>query len=119
MKPPSPILGHEGKSRLQISDPSVTAEKEMRSHKPFLCLEFKTKPKNELGSNFDPRSYPVVVLLYVRARKVYAVLTVPNLYLEYTIELRFVNMAFPLRATNYLSNQLDTFLRLTSEDELY
>jgi hypothetical protein len=101
MKPPSPILGHAGKSRLQISDPSVTAEKEMRNHKPFLCLGFKTP------------------LLPVRARKAYAVLTVPNLYLEYTIELRFVNMAFLLRKTYYLSNQLDTFLRLTSEDDLY
>jgi hypothetical protein len=119
MKLPCPILGHDGKSRLQISDPSVTAEKEMRNHNSFLCLGFKTKPNNELDSNFGPRSSPVVVLLYVRARKVYAVLTVPNLYLEYTIELRFANMAFPLRATNYLSNQVDTFLRLTSEDELY
>jgi hypothetical protein len=55
----------------------------------------------------------------VRTRKAYAVLTIPNLYLEYTIELRFVTMAFPLRITNYLSNQLDTFLRLTTEDVLY
>lgn len=117
--PPKPIPGYEGKSRLRIANPTISAEKEMRTQKPFLSLAFKTKPKNQLGSNFDPRAYPVVVLLYIRKRKAYAVLTIPNLYLEYTIELRFVTMAFPLRATNYLSNQLDTFLRPTTEDELY
>jgi hypothetical protein len=57
--------------------------------------------------------------MYVRSRKAYAVLTILNLYLEYIIEVRWVTGAYPLRATNYLTNQLDTFLRATTEDELY
>jgi hypothetical protein len=119
MKPPVAVLGHEGKSRLRIAYPSVTQAKEMRTHKPFLSLAFKTKPKPELGSNFNPRAEPCVFLIYVPAKKAYAMLTIPNLYLTYSIEIRSVTGTFPLRVTDYLTNQLDTFLRPSVEDDLY
>lgn len=91
----------------------------MRTHKPFLCLAFKTIPEAERRSNFKPRAEPCCYLCYVRERKAYALLTIPNLYLTFSIEVRFVSQAFPLRVTDYLSNQLDTFLRPTVEDQLY
>jgi hypothetical protein len=119
MRPPQPIAGHEGKSRLRIAYPSVPADKEMRTHKPFLSLCFKSKPKNERGSNMEPRAEPCVYLLYDRTKKAYALLTLPNLYLTWSIEVRFVTGAFPLRVTDYLANQLDTFLRPSVEDDMY
>jgi hypothetical protein len=119
MPPPHPLPEHEGKSRLRIMDPSVTLDKEMRTHRPFLCLCFKTRPKPELGSNFNVRADPCVYMRYDRLKKAYALLTIPNLYVTYCVEVRFVAQAYPLRVTNYLSNQLDTFLRPSVEDELY
>jgi hypothetical protein len=119
MKPPFPVQGHEGKSRLRIAYPGVTQSSEMRTHKPLLCLSFRTKPEAERGSNFDPRAEPCLFLRYVPARKAYALFTIPNLYLVYSIEIRCITSAFPLRVTDYLSNQLDTFLRPTVEDQLY
>ena len=119
MRPPKVVPGHEGKSRLRIVNPTMTLDKEMRTHKPFLCLSFKTIPKQQRGSNFNPRADPCVYLLYDPAKKAYALLTIPNLYLTYSVEVRFVTQSFPLRVTNYLANQLDTFLRPTVEDTLY
>jgi hypothetical protein len=112
MTPSIPVPGHAGKSRLRIMDPSVSLSKEMRTLRPFLCLAFKTLPKPEQGSNFNPRADPCVLLRYDPTRKAYALLT-------YSVEVRFVSQAFPLRVTDYLSNQLNTFLRPTVEDELY
>ena len=97
----------------------MTREKEMRTLKPFLCLAFRTVPKAQRGSNFNPRSNACVHLRWVPEKKAYALLTVPNLYLIYSIEVRFVTQSFPLRVTNHLMNQLDTFLRPTIEDTLY
>ena len=37
----------------------------MRTQRPFLSLCFKTKPKNEVGSNMKPRAEPCVFLCYV------------------------------------------------------
>jgi hypothetical protein len=119
MEPPHVIAGHEGKSRLRIIDPSMTEAKEMRTLKPFLCLAFKTVPLVERGSNLKPRAHACVHLYYDRTRKAYALLTIPNLSLTHSVEVRFITMTFPLRVTNYLSNQLDTFLRPTVEDDLY
>jgi hypothetical protein len=119
MKPPVAVLGHEGKSRLRIAYPSVTLAKEMRTHKPFLCLCFKTLPKTERGSNFNPRAQPCIYMCYFPEKKAYALLTLPNLYLTFTVEVRFVTGTFPLRVTDHLANQLDTFLRPSVEDELY
>jgi hypothetical protein len=119
MRPTRVVPGHEGKSRLAIMDPTVTLEKEMRTHRPFLCLVFKTLPKPELGSNFSPRAEPCVYLLYDKLKKAFAMLTIPNLYLTYSVHAKFVAGAFPLRVTNHLSNQLNTFLRPTVEEELY
>ena len=118
-RPPVTIPGHEGKTRLRITDPAVTPAKEMRTQKPFLCLFMKSKPAPERGSDFEPRSEPCVYQYYDRAKKAYRLLTIPNLYLAWSIEGRFVTGVFPLRVTNYLANQLDTFLRPTVEDDLY
>ena len=52
-------------------------------------------------------------------RKAYALLTIPGLHLTWTVEARFVTGAFPLRATDYLATQLNTFLRPSVEDERY
>ena len=119
MPPPHRIPGQEDKSRLRIVFPAMTREKEMRTLKPFLCLCFKTVPKAQRGSNFNPRAEPCVHLRYVPEKKAYALLTIPNLYLTYSIEVRFVTQSFPLRVTDHLANQLDTFLRPTVEDTLY
>jgi hypothetical protein len=45
-------------------------------------------------------------------------LTLPDLTLTYSVEVKFVTGSFPLRVTNHLSNQLDAFLR-PSEEESY
>ena len=119
MPPPRPVPGHEGKSRLRIAFPAMTREKEMRTLKPFLCLAFRTVPKAQRASNFNPRANACVHLRWVPEKKAYALLTIPNLYLVYSIEVRFVTQSFPLRVTNHLMNQLDTFLRPTIEDTLY
>ena len=117
--PPRPVPGHEGKTRLRIAFPAVTEEKELRTLKPFLCLCFKTVPKAKRGANFNPRANPCVNLRYVPERKAYALLTIPNLYLVWSIEVRFVPGCFPLRVTDHLMNQIDTFLRPTVEDTMY
>ena len=119
MPHPRPAAGMEGKSRLRIMDPDMTASKEMRTHRPFLCLCFAKQPGALMRSDFAPRAEPCVYLLYDRMLKSYTVLTIPNLYVRHTIEVRFVAGAYPLRVTNHLSNQLNTFLRPTVEDELY
>lgn len=119
MLPPHVRPGFEGKSRLRVMHPEMTAEKEMRTHRPFLCLAFKTTPNAERASNFHPRAEPCVYLRYDPSKKAYALLTIPNLYLTYSVEVRFVSQAFPLRVTNHLSNQLSTFLRPSTEDNLY
>jgi hypothetical protein len=119
MHPPQPVAGHEGKSRLEIADPSVTAEKLMRTHKPLLCLCFKTVPMKMRGSNFDPHAGPCLHLVYDKTRKSYALLTIPNLYLTWSVEVRHLTSVFPLRVTNHLTNQLDTFMRPTLEDDAY
>ena len=119
MPPPNPIPGHEGKSRLCISDPTMTHAKEVRTLKPFLCLAFKTKPKSERGSNFHRRAEPCVHLHYDRTRKSYAMLTLPNLHLTYTLEATFVPQSFPLRVSDYLSNQLYSIQRPSVDDDTY
>ena len=119
MHPPGAVAGHEGKSRLRIAYPSVTEDKEMRNHKPFLSLCFKKLPDCENRSNFKPRAEPCACLRYVPESKAFALVTLPNLYLTYSIEIRCITAAFPLRVTNYLSNQMDTFLRPSVEDQLY
>ena len=119
MHPPVPVVGHEGKSRLSIAYPSVTHESEMRNHKPFLSLAFVTAPRSTRGSNYAPRAAPVVVLRYVPAKKAYSFLTLPNLYLGSSIELRFVKTVFPLRVTNYLNGNMCRFTGGSAEDEVY
>jgi len=117
MHPPKPVPGHEGKSRLRIIDPTMTLEKEMRNHKPFLCLGFVRI--NITGSNFKPRNEPCVHLYYNPSKKAYALLTVPNLYLLHSVEVRFVTTCYPLRVTNHFSNKMDAFMRPSDEDEAY
>ena len=89
LPPPHLIPGYEGMSRLRIMDPSVTIEKEMRAHWPFLCLVFKTKPKPQLASNFNARAEPCVYLIYDTTRKSFALLTLPDLFVTYSAASRF------------------------------
>jgi hypothetical protein len=119
MYPPVSIPGHEKKSRLRIAYPGVTLAKEMRRHKPFLCLGLRTLPDAQRGSDFNALAEPFVYLRYEPDRKAFALLTLPNLYLKYSIEVRFLTGTFPLRVTDYLTNQMDTFLRPTAEDDIY
>jgi hypothetical protein len=119
LEPSHPVKGHEGKSRIMIVDPSMTLEKSMRTLHPFLCLAFKTVPMAERGADFNPRADPCVQLRYDPLRKSYAMLTVPNLYLTHSVEVTVIAMCFPLRVTDHLTNQLDTFLRPSVEDNLY
>ena len=91
----------------------------MHTHKPFLCLGMRKLPPPQLGSNHKPRAEPVVYLRYVPSRKAYALLTLPNLYLIFDLNVRFFTMTFPLRVTDHLTKQMDTFLRPTAEDEAY
>jgi hypothetical protein len=119
MHPPRPVPGHVGKSRLEIADPSMTAEKLMRTHKPLLCLCFKTVPMALRGSDFDPHAGPCLHLLYDKSRKAYALLTIPNLYLTWSVQVRHLTSVFPLRVTNHLTNEIDTFMRPTLEDDTY
>ena len=49
-------------------------------------------------------------LRYDPSKKAYAMLTIPNLYLRHSVEVRHVPMTFPLRVTNYLDARLDSFL---------
>ena len=55
-------------------------------------------------------------LIYEPTRKAYALLTLPELTLTYSVEVRFVEGAFPLRSSNSLTRELDGFLRPTAED---
>ena len=119
LEPSHPVPGHEGKSRIMIADPSMTLAKSMRTLHPFLSLAFKTVPMAERGANFNPRADPCVVLRYDPLKKAYALFTLPNLYLTHSVEIAVVAMCFPLRVTDHLTNQLDTFLRPTVEDKLY
>ena len=119
MKPPKEVPGHEGKTRLCISDPSMTEAKQMRTMKPFLCLAMKTVLGPGGSANFTERAQMCVHLGYDTTKKAYALLTIPNLYLTYSIEVRHIPMTFPLRATNYLSNQLDSFMMPSVEDSLF
>ena len=119
LHPSEPVKGHEGKSRQQILRPATTKEQELRRHRPFLCLAMMTVPNVHQRSDFKPRAEPCVLMRYDRTRKSFILLSVPNLYLKYSVEVKFVAMVFPLRVTNMLSRQLDTFLRPTAEDEVY
>ena len=119
LEPSHPVPGHEGKSRISIIDPSMTMEKSMRALYPFLSLAFKTVPPAMRAADFNPRADPCVILRYVSTKKAFAMLTIPNLYLTHSVEVRVIPMCFPLRVTNHLTNQLDTFLRPTVEDNIY
>lgn len=111
LEPSRPVPGYEGMSRVGVVDSSMTPEKEMRNHRPFLSLAFKTIPKALRGADFNPRAEPCVSLIYDRSKKAWALLTIPGLSLTYSVEVRFVPMAFPLRATDHLSSQIYNFLR--------
>ena len=117
--PTTPPLGHEGKSRLRICTPTITAEQEMRNHKPFGALCFKTIPKAYRLVDFNARAEAAVHLRYDSTKKAYAVLSIPGLKLSWSIELRFVCTSFPLRATSPMSQQLDALMQPTPDDLTY
>jgi hypothetical protein len=119
MMPPKPVPGHEGQSRLCISDPSMTFEKQLRTMFPFLCLAMKTMIGPDGKADFSQRAQMCVHLYYEDAKKAYKLLTIPNLYLTYSVEVRHISMTFPLRITNYLSSQLDRFTMPSVKDDIY
>ena len=119
LEPSHPVPGHENKPRICIVDPSMTPEKALRTLHPFLCLAFKTVPMADRGADFNPRANPCLHLRYDPNKKSYAMLTIPGLHLTHSVEARHVPMCYPLRTTDHLANQLDTFLRPTVEDNLY
>lgn len=116
MQPPNPVPGHEGRSRLGIMDMSMTREKMLRFLAPFLCLAFKLVPPALQGANVDPKATPCVWLRYEPSKKAHVLLTIPNLYITYSVEVTLVRESFPLRVTNHLSSQIETFMRPTLED---
>ena len=113
------VPGYEGQPRICIIDPSMTAQKALRTLHPFLCLAFKTVPMADRGADFNPRANPCVLLHYDTNKKSYALLTIPDLALTHSIEAHFVPLCFPLRNTNKLSTQLDAFLGPTAEADSY
>ena len=58
-------------------------------------------------------------MIYDTTRKAYALLTLPDLFVTYSIEVRFVPQAFPLRVTHQLTNRLDSFLQPSAEASPY
>jgi hypothetical protein len=117
--PATPVPGKEGVSRLRLNQPTMTLEQELRNHKPFLCLCFKTTPDQYRLKDFGPRAEACVHLRYDPARKAYIVLTLPDLKMFWSLELRFVVDSFPLRSTSPMSRQLDLFVQPTADDLAY
>ncbi len=105
--------------RLRLSQPTITAEDEKRNHKPFLSLCFKTTPEAYRLKDFAPRAQPCVVLRYQPDKKAYAVLSLPDMALSYSLELRFVPNSFPLRSTSPMARQLDALVQPTGDELTY
>jgi hypothetical protein len=110
MYPPHNVAGHEGKTRGEIAYPERSSAKVLRTHHPFLCLALATEPHADRRSDFEPRTVTCVHLRYDPSKKAYALLTIPNLYLKYSVEVKHVPRTFPLRVTDYLGNRIDRFL---------
>jgi hypothetical protein len=85
LQPPRPVPGYEGLPRICIIDPSMTAQKALRTLHPFGCLVFKTIPKVHRAANFQPRATPNVHLIYDPSRKAYAMLTIPGMHLMHLL----------------------------------
>jgi hypothetical protein len=117
--PSTAIPGKEGMSRLRLCQPTLTLEQEMRNHKPFMCLCFKTTPDPYRLKDFSPRAEACVHLRYDPARKAYVILSLPHLNMFWSLELRFVADSFPLRSTSPMSRQLDLFVQPTADDLAY
>ena len=117
--PPVAVPSMEGRSRLRILRPTMTEEQEARTQHPFLCLCFKTVPHKERGSNFDWRANPCLHLVYDTDKKSYMLFTLPELHLTDSVEVRHMDMTFPLRMRNYRTRQLDAFLRPAEEQGVF
>jgi hypothetical protein len=117
--PSKSIPGHEGKSRLRICHPTISAEQEMRNHKPFGALCFMTTPNAYRLADFSPRAVAAVHLRYDSTRKAFAILSLPGLKLSWSLELHFVPTSFPLRTNSPMAQQLDALMQPTPEDRTY
>jgi hypothetical protein len=106
-------------SRLQLLEPSMTPEKQMRTLHPLLGLCFKTIPHKERGSDFNWRAHPCLHLRYDSDMKSFMLLSLPELHLTDSVEVRHVGMTFPLRATHYRTSQLDEFMRPAEDQGVY
>ena len=115
---PKPVPGHAGKTPFEIHNPTMTTEYALRRLYPFCCLAFKTNPKRTKTSNLHmPKAEPCLYVRYVPSRKAFLLLTLPNLYQTFSIEIRAVSGCFPLRVTNHLSNSMVKFLQPADSEE--
>jgi hypothetical protein len=109
---------HEGKSRSEIAYPGTDIDKARRALQPFLCLSFKTGPPAMRQCDMSARAEPCVNLCYVSERKSFALLTLPDLHLTYSVEVKFVPDTFPLRALDPPSMRLSDALTPRAEAAL-
>ena len=119
LRPPGSVPGPHDKSRLRLLRPEVLESSEMRTQKPFLCLAFKMVPLVMRSADFEQRANPCIYLQYVSLKKSYALLTIPDLSLTWSVQCDFKTMVFPLRATDRLSSQLDIFMRPSAQSVAY
>ena len=117
LPPPQTVTGYENASRRQIAYPATTAAKELRTLVPFLCLAIKYILGPGSSANFKPRGVPCVCLCYVTAKKSYALLTLPDLTLTFSVECKMIKGTFPLRARDTPTNQLASFMRSPTDAE--
>ena len=97
----------------------MTPEKQMRTLHPFLSLCFKTIPHKMRASDFNWRAEPCLHLRYDPNKKSFMLLSLPDLHLTDSVEIKHVGMTFPLRATHYRTRQLDEFLRPAEDQSVY
>ena len=91
-------------------------EKLLRKVKPFLCLVMMTIPKALSRSDFKPKAEPGLNLGWERKKKAWAVLTLPNRKLVYSVDCRHIADVFPLLVTNVLQSKLYRFLQPDGSD---
>ena len=83
----------------------------MRRLHLFLQLAMAQIPSQLSRSDYEPRAQPCLNLGWASERKAYALYTIPNLKVKYSIQVVHIPGVFPLRVTNYLDNKLYRFLQ--------
>ena len=114
--PPKPIPGHEGKCRWQLLHPTEDMAKIMRRLHPFLQLAMAKIPGELTKSDYEARAEPCLNLGWDTTRKAYALYTIPNLKVKYSVQVAHISGVFPLRVTNHLNKQIYKFLQPEGSD---